>query len=262
MKRRQMVVMICALFAAAEALAAYTPHIGGSAGITIYVKGPNSGGPDNSPMHESWNLTDEFIDGAPNPNYLGMYYRFLFYDGTLHIDPTGKVGFTDTIFGSGNSSTAYPSPQKGTINVEGTLFGGEIRPWKNGCPMEINIMDGGLLELNSILRVGVSDGGVNTGVFNLSGGLAKLNDLSIYGDDSYIDVTGGELLVLNSSWSVDDITAAVQAGDIVNTTGQGLAVVEKEVDGSLYTSVTVVPEPATVALLGIGSLSLIRRKRS
>ena len=149
---------------------------------TIYVKGPYSGGPDNSPLHESWNLADEYVDGSPNPHFIGgphpgLFYRFIFYDGTLHIDPNGKVGFWEKIFASGNDSTTYAAPQKGTVTVEGYLFGPELRPWKNGCPMELNLMDGGVLEISNILRVGVSDGGVNTGVFNLSGGLAKLNNL-------------------------------------------------------------------------------------
>ena len=121
MKKGKIVLMLCVLGIAASAFAVSTPHIGGSAGSTIYVKGPNSGGPDNSPLHESYDLIT-----PSSPNYLGYYYRFLFYDGTLHIDPTGKVGFTDQIFGSGNDSTGYPAPQYGTINVEGYLDGASV----------------------------------------------------------------------------------------------------------------------------------------
>jgi hypothetical protein len=238
MKLAKLSVVMIVLVLTANVFAVYTPHIGGSAGGTIYVKGPYSGGPDNSPLHESWNLTDQLIDGNPNPNYLGLYYQFIFYDGTLHIDPTGKVGFTQKIFASGNDSTSYPAPQKGIVNVEGILFGPEIRPWKNGCPMELNVMSG-LLEISNILRVGVSDGGVNTGVFNLSGGLAKLNNMDIYGASSYIDITGGELLVLNSNWSVASINAAILANKIINTNGENLNVTTKTVDSILYTSVTV-----------------------
>ncbi len=236
--------------------AVYTPHIGGSAGGTIYVKGVYSGGPNNSPLHESYNLTDATIGGVANPNYLGLYYRFLFYDGTLHIDPTGKVGFTDKIFGSGNDSATYAGPQYGTINIEGELFGPEIRPWKNGCDMEINLMGDGILTLSSILRVGVSDGGVNEGYFNISGGLATLNDMDIYGEGSYVDITGGELLILSSNWSEDDVLDAIAAQDIINTSGEGLLVTTK----GLYTSVTVVPEPVSMVLMGISAL-LLRRRR-
>jgi hypothetical protein len=244
MKFAGLLIVVFVAVLTTDALAIYTPHIGGAAGATIYVKGPNSGGPDNSPLHESWNLTDETIDGNDNPNYLGLYYRFIFYDGTLHIDPTGKVGFTEKIFGSGNDSTSYPQPQHGTINVEGILFGPEVRPWKNGCDMTINVYgDNALLECSDILRIGVSDGGVNNGVLNLMGGTVKVADLDIYGAGSYIDITGGELLILNINWSIGDVTTAISTGEIINSAGQGLYITTKNIDDSLYTSVTVASEP-------------------
>lgn len=241
---------------------ALTPHIwdretqGEYANQIIYVKGPHSGGPDNSPLHESWNLTDEYIDLVPNQHYIGntdadpahdgLFYRFIFYDGTLHIDPNSKVGFWEKIFASGNDPTSYGAPQKGTVNVEGHLFGPELRPWKNGCPMELNVMGNGLLEISNILRVGVSDGGVNTGVFNLSGGLAKLNDMDIYGDDSYINITGGELLIINGNFSVADASTAILSNKIINTNDKDLNVTTKIFDDDLYTSVTVGPSTSTL----------------
>jgi Cellulase (glycosyl hydrolase family 5)/Concanavalin A-like lectin/glucanases superfamily/Chitobiase/beta-hexosaminidase C-terminal domain len=246
---------LCFLLFCGNALAVLTPHIwdrdtqGEYANQIIYVKGPNSGGPDNSPLHESWNLTDEYIESVPNPYYIGntdadpahdgLFYRFIFYDGTLHIDPNSKVGFWEKMFASGNDSTTYGTPQKGTVNVEGHLFGPELRPWKNGCSMELNVWGNGFLEISNILRVGVSDGGVNTGIFNLSGGLAKLNDLDIYGDDSYIDITGGELLILNSNFSIADASAAILGNKIINTSGKNLNVTTKIVGDNLYTSVIV-----------------------
>lgn len=253
MKMVKLVSMVCVVVLAANAMGVYTPHIGGSAGSTIYVKGPNSGGPDNSPLHESWDLIT-----PGSPNYLGYYYRFIFYDGTLHIDPTGKVGFTDKIFGSGNDSTGYPAPQYGTINVEGFLDGGELRPWKNGCDMEVNVWGTGRIDLSSILRVGVSDGGTNEAYVTLSDtGVIETADIAFYGAGSFLDIQdSAELLVLASNYSTGDADADILAGNITNTSGEGLVV---STVGD-YTLVTT-PEPTTMLLLGIGGLALIRRRR-
>jgi len=151
MRLAKFLIPLFILLLSKSVFAVYTEHIGGSAGGTIYVKGEYSGGPNNSPLHESYDLIT-----PGSLNYLGYYYRFIFYDGTLHIDPTGKVGFTEKIFGSGNDSTGYAEPQYGTINVEGYLTGAEIRPWKNGCDMEVNVWGNGIIELSSIFRVGIS----------------------------------------------------------------------------------------------------------
>ncbi len=236
------------------AFAVYTPHIGGSAGNTIYVKGPNSGGPDNSPLHESYDLIT-----PGSPDYLGYYYRFIFYDGTLHIDPTGKVGVSEKIFGSGNDSTSYPVPQYGTINVEGYLdVDVELRPWKNGCNMELNVWGNGRVD-TGLLSVGKSDGGTNEMYATIrDNGIIEAGDIAFYGAGSFLDIQGSaELLVLTANYSTADANADIFAGLITNTTGEGLAV---STMGD-YTLITTVPEPTTMALLGIGSLALIRRKR-
>lgn len=250
MKKARFFVLMTLLVCACS-FAVYTPHIGGSAGSTVYVKGPYSGGPDNSPMHESWDLIT-----PGSPNYLGYYYRFIFYNGTLHIDPTGKVGFTEKIFGSGNDSTTYPGQQYGTINVEGYLTGAEIRPWKNGNDYEVNVWGNGMIELTSMFRVGVNDGGVNEGYCTImDNGLIKTANLSIYGAGSFVDLQGGEMLILNSNWSVGDVLAESR---IYSSTAT-LSVTTKDIDGILYTSIT--PEPATLLLLCAGGFALRRRGR-
>jgi len=251
-----LVVIVCILVATGNAWAAYTAHIGGVAGGTIYVKangvvpGHAAHTPDNSPLHESWDLIT-----PGSPNFLGSYAKFIFYDGTMHIDPTGKVGWTDTIWVGCNQAGGY-----GKLEVEGILTGNKLRPWKSGVTMDVSVM-GGMLEATEC-NVGIADTGNNRGIINLSGGIAKFDRMSFYdvGVDSYIDITGGELLVLNSNWSEAQVQAQIGV-NILNSTGEGLDVSTRTVNGSLYTSVTIVPEPATILILGFGScLALLRRK--
>jgi hypothetical protein len=258
--RKFELMLLMLLLVVGTTFGVYTAHIGGSAGSTIFVKGPYSGGPDNSPLHESYDLIDPL-----SPNYLGdwaggtngYYYRMIFYDGTLHIDPTGRVGVHEKIFGSGNDSTGYAEPQYGTINVEGYLdVKVELRPWKNGCDMELNVWGSGQVD-TGLLSVGKSDGGTNEMYATLSdNGLVQAGDIAFYGAGSFLDIQdSAQLLVLSSNYSEGDADADILAGLITNTTGEGLNV---STVGD-YTLITTVPEPATMLLLGIGGLLLRRR---
>ena len=277
MRCTKLLVMICVLVLTANAFAVSTPHIYDrvdsgnyptnnaeyNGTTTIYCKGPGSS-PDNSPLHESANLTDALIGGSPNPYYIGdtsgnhpgLLKRIIFYNGTLHIDPTGKVGFWEKLFASGSTAG-----QVGTVIVEGHLFGPELKPWKNGTTMKLYVMDGGLLELN-LLRLGYSEGTPDTtGEFYLSGGLAKLQNLTFYQHPSapgpsFIDITGGELLIKNSNWSVAAVEAAIAAGDIFNSNedeGYLIEVTTRSEGGTLYTSVTLVFDPLGRAIFLIGA---------
>ncbi len=251
--------MICVLVLAANAFAQDCHTVGFPKLSTVYVKGDCSAGPINSPLCEDRNTADETIDGEPNPDYY-LHYRFLFYDGTMHILPTGKVAFTYIIYASGAGSTdCCTKPpyecrrETGTVIVEGTLIGGELRPWKNGCPMKLYVMDGGLLELD-LLRVGYTEGTPDPpGEFYLMGGLAVLENMVIQAGTytpSFIDITGGELLINNSNWSEADVEDAIAAGDIFNSNAIDGYVIQVTTKGA-YTSVTVEYDPLAhvIALL-------------
>ncbi|MCX5632064.1 MAG: PEP-CTERM sorting domain-containing protein [Phycisphaerae bacterium] len=264
MEKKKIVVVMCILLVmTVNALATLTLHIGGAAGGTIYVKrngaipGHAAHTPDNSVLHESWDLIT-----PGSPNYLGYYAKFIFYDGIMHVDPTGKVGWTDTIWVGCNAAGGY-----GILEVEGVLTGDGgsgnnlLRPWKGGVTMDVNMISG--LLKGKMLNVGISDTGNNRGIVNLRGGTVQFNDVNIYnatGCDSYVDITGGELLILNANKSVVDMQTWITAGDIFNSLGTGLLVTTKTVDGALYTSVAV-PEPATVMLLSICGLVMLRKKK-
>lgn len=261
MRATKLLVMICVLALATNAFAQDCHTVGIPLSYSrLYIKGPCSGGPINSPMCEDRNLIDPDSPDYWDNGHGGFHKEFLFYDGTIHILPTGKVGFDNTIWASGNASTncCTKSPyecrrETGNVIVEGTLVGNWLKPWKNGCPMKLYVMDGGLLELN-LLSVGYTEGTPDPpGEFYLMGGLAVLENMVIQAGTytpSFIDITGGELLINSSNWSEEDVEAAIAAGDIFNSNAIDGYVIQVTTSGA-YTSVTVEYDPLAhvIALL-------------
>jgi hypothetical protein len=133
---------------------------------------------------------------------------------------------------------------------------------------------------------GISGGGGDQDealIFNFAGGapagsiVVGLNDYEDKDDDPVITValSSGESLSFNEShqsWnialvSLGDKKAAVNLGSLVGQGFGGLvrSLTVMEPEGHLYVNrlaaLSVVPEPATIALLGFGSLVLVYRRR-
>jgi hypothetical protein len=87
-------------------------------------------------------------------------------------------------------------------------------------------------------------------------------------DGGSINATGGGGLVMSDNGSMDITEGAlVLAGEITDITSygdvtayDGAGSFEYDYDGS-NTTITAIPEPATVALIGLGSLFFIRKKK-
>lgn len=257
MKNVKIVLMVCFLALAGNALAVETWHIGGVVGGTIYVKADEEvfGEACNSPLHESWNLVDEFVGGNPNPFYLGdgttypdgWYGKMIMYDmAELRIDEGAKVGVGYCIWSGGNVASGG---DWGKVIVRGELLTEKLRHWKGGGTSWHEVRGDGILTAN-YWEIGSVDNGDNI-VHGLiaDNGLVTVENLLFQTAGSDLTITGGKLLVGNLSvQEVQDLIG-------VSILGSGLVV---GTEGA-YTSVT--PEPATLLVLALGGLAVIRRRK-
>ena len=125
-------------------------------------------------------------------------------------------------------------------------------------------MTGGTVNVNQfdIIRIaGAAGSGVN-GYAYISGGTINATDLRIkpVGGDgiALLDITGGAKIIITGN-KRDTILGYVGSGWIKSN---GVDLDEAWVNYNPNTDKTIItPEPATLCLLGIGALSLIRRKR-
>jgi hypothetical protein len=118
----------------------------------------------------------------------------------------------------------------------------------------------GTINIGTTLLVGASNGGTEAdnsyGVLDITGGVVKVNDSIIFiaGQQTpYIQISGAGELWWSGTEHDQDVSDMI---DATNIRGTGLTVTEEDGWTKIY-----VPEPATVAILGLGSLVLLRRRR-
>ena len=171
------------------------------------------------------------------------------------------IGGTMTV-GSLWISFGFSSPYMGVINMSGGDINvtSEIRVGHYGAVGTLN-MTGGQLSTAGNMFLG-SDGG--KGTIQLSGGTIDVPYLGMYGS-SLFNISGtGKLIVNDADGTIaSDLLLGYYAGSDM-LTGNGLAddaQLNIVWDGVGHTTVTAIPEPATLSLLSLGIAALIRRKK-
>ena len=178
---------------------------------------------------------------------VGQYGTGVFNQDEGTLDVTGALSISDsTGYGTFNLSG-------GTVNISGAS-GLNI----GGTAGALNIYDG-LLDVDGQLSV-LSDGAE----FNLYGGQAIFETIEdstfvTYGD---IDITGGALYIAGDLLEDATLLGYISDGLIYTSTLDHCISLETvDIDGQIYTELIAVPEPATLALLSLGSFVFLRKRR-
>jgi len=146
---------------------------------------------------------------------------------------------------SASSGTSDIVDVYGTLNVKGSLATSDLSvgPGTGTSAGRVIVRNGGLVDVDAyvinatVIATGTYAGQTRGQIKLYEGGLMKIK--------------GDKTIQVNA-----DITAGTIVGK--NGTAGYLGVWTRTEGGQLY---TYVPEPATIALLGLGSLMLLRRKR-
>jgi hypothetical protein len=170
----------------------------------------------------------------------------------------------------------------GTINVDGKGTDSRVRIGGKGGTGTLNQSGGTLYSADDII---VADGSGSTGVLSMTGGYMRADgDFKVGSGDATasatVDLLGGIISAKNLSFDKDCGSMNIQYGTMV-LDGDEVAEVQDLIDGGYIIAYNgagtvlvnywsaqdltvvnaIIPEPATIALLGFGGLALLRRRK-
>jgi len=243
--------------------------LGGTATSPLATTTPATG--DQAWIRSSLNGTLSVLTINANANATVSRLNMNYGTPTLNVQSGVTLTNNGTISATG---WQFYNTSDGVVNVEGSLLNErpdttamavKIGGSSNGLSNTVNILDGGIMTVkntsthNAVFGIGNTGTGAGSAYVNIAAGGLLDVDSYTFGAlvNKKITITGDGLMRIRGDVRTQ-VNNDVTAGNIARGGGGLLTSWVAGESGQLY---TYVPEPATVALLGLGSLMLLRRKR-